>query len=157
MLEDKEHSFFPDTPDNNLRDLILADGAQANKFENVYRVSIDGQINRDAFRASIEESGKSCTCNRDLRIAQQQRVIDIGDYSVSFYQDYKDIIRLYRRLKKYHPNPVIMQGDIVPDHGLSILTKNSKTRKNVCRNSHIDLWKFSNADLIPFFKKYEGK
>ena len=160
MSEDSERSFCPDTPNNNLRDLIVADGAQENYFENVYRVSEFNPINRDSFRASIEEpfytgTGSHNRCNRDMVMAQKESVIDIGDYSVSFFQDLKDIKRILKIKQKHSPAPIIVEGDIVPDYGYSILTKNSKTRRIYRNDSHIDLWKYSDTDLVPFFKKIE--
>ena len=154
--------FDPDTPNHNLLELITADGAKENYFEKVYRVSDCNQINRDSFKATIEEKyyrvsprKKTISCNRDLNIAMQQDALDIGDYSVSFFLDYDDVCKLYQLKQKKTDAPIIMEGKILPCHGFSILTKDSKTRKKFPKNSHIDLWKYLGADLVPFFKEYE--
>lgn len=147
-MKNKYPECFPD----DFEKLIIADGAGENLFT-YYRISETGMINRDAFKGSFEKriSGGSSVFNRDLWRARQEE-LDIGDYSTSGYEKYKDVRNLLKCIKKYHHGPIIMVGRTEPECGLSMRTKDSRTRPK--RNSHIDWWIYRDAHPELYFKKY---
>ena len=147
----KECRKYPECFPDNIEELILADGAGANSYT-YYRISRTGLINRDEFIGTYEKSlGETASGhNRDMyRTANEE--LDIGDYSTSGYEKLRDAKRLLKCIKRYEEGPIIMEGWTDPECGLSMRTKDSKTRK--CRDSHIDWWIYKEAHPEVLFKK----
>lgn len=154
----KVRNHFPKSYPNDLYDRIIADGADHNTFDPVYRVAVSGEINRDTFLSTFEEctAQESSLVNRDLSLRQSTDDYDIGEYSVSFFEERKHADRILKLKKKYNDGPVLIHGKILPEHGFSIMTKDSNDpkRKNK-KDSHIDLWKYEDVDLTCLFTKME--
>ena len=77
--------------------------------------------------------------------------LDVGDYSTSGYENIKHAKKRYNCMKKYEDSPIIMVGETDPKCGLSMRTKDSKTRK--CKDSHIDWWIYETAHPEVLFSK----
>lgn len=146
-------NIFPDSYPTDLLERIIEDGAGNNLFEKVFRVATSGSINRDTFLSTFEESNvdKTTLVNRDLYL-QQKNIYDIGDYSVSFYEKRRDAKRILRLKKRYYDGPVLITGSILPIHGMSIRTQESNNLERRTTDSHIDLWKYRDADLTELFE-----
>ncbi len=142
---------YPDCFPANIEDLIRQDGAGENEFT-YFRICRSGLIDRDAFLSTIEENLKSDSGvpNRDLHNASSGRV-DIGVYSTSGYEKKKDAERLLRCMRKRFDGPVLIVGKTMPSCGLSMRTRESKTRR--ARGSHIDWWIYKDAHPEVFFEK----
>lgn len=142
---------YPECFPENIDELIRSDGAEENIYT-YYRISRTGLVNRDAFLGSYEESLKcnQFVHNRDMFLASQEQ-LDIGDYSTSGYEKIRDAKSRLKCMKKYEEGPVILVGETNPTCGLSMRTKESKTRH--CRNSHIDWWIYKDACPEVFFEK----
>lgn len=106
----------------------MADGAGTNSYT-CYRISRAGLINRDEFIGTYEKSLRETTSghNRDMYRTVKEE-LDIGDYSTSGYEKLRDAKRLLKCIKKYEEGPIIMEGRTDPECGLSMRTKDSKTR-----------------------------
>lgn len=145
---------FPESYPDNLLDMIIADGASENTFNDVYRVSNCELINRDSFLSSFLEKIRSeDTVNRDAYLAKD---MTIDDFSTSFFEKKKDAEKIIVLKIKYENKPILMKGTIIPDLGLSIRTKESKTRnisKKRSKSSHIDWWLYEDADPSYLFEK----
>jgi hypothetical protein len=145
---------FPEIYPCDLYDRIIQDGGANNKFDKVYRVASYGVINRDAFLATFEESElpDAKLANRDMYLATLQKDYDIGDYSVSFYEKRQDARKILRLKKRHYDGPVLIYGVILPEHGMSIRTKESTDPNRRTTNSHVDLWKYENTDMTNLFE-----
>ena len=145
---------FPESYPSDLYDRIIQDGAANNTFDRVYRVASYGIVNRDAFLSTFEEFTlpKTDLANRDVYLASLQQNYDIGDYSVSFYEKQKDAIRILKLKKRYYDGPALISGMILPEHGLSIRTRESADKNRRRKDSHVDLWKYERADMTNVFE-----
>lgn len=143
---------YPDCFPANIEELIIQDGAGENEFP-YYRVCNNDKIDRDAFKGTYEESLTQCAGghNRDMYLASKETT-DIGDYSTSGFEKLRDAKNILKCKKKYHNGPIIAVGKTVPSCGLSMRTKDSKTRKK--KNSHIDWWIYKEAHPEVFFERY---
>ena len=149
---------FPENYPVDLYDRIIQDGGANNKFSKVYRIASYGIIDRDAFLSTFEEYNLNNTdlVNRDVYLASLQKDYDIGEYSVSFFEKQRDARRILKLKKRYHDGPVLIFGPILPEHGLSIRTKDSTNpNRNKSSDSHIDLWKYENIDMSNLFEVEE--
>lgn len=145
---------FPQIYPCDLYDRIILDGGANNTFEKVYRVASYGVIDRDAFLSTFEEFKLPDTnlVNRDAFLASACNDYDIGDYSVSFYERRKEAKRVLGLKKRYHDGPVLIFGTILPEHGLSIRTRESTNPDRRTNDSHVDLWKYENVDMTNLFE-----
>ena len=145
---------FPQIYPCDLYDKIIQDGGANNIFENVYRVASYGIINRDAFLSTFEEFELPDTnlVNRDAFLASTCNNYDIGDYSVSFYEKRKDAKKILNLKKKQYDGPVLIYGMILPEHGLSIRTRESTDPNRRTKDSHVDLWKYEDVDMTNLFE-----
>lgn len=149
---------FPDAYPDDLYSRIIEDGADKNTFVDVYRVSDCSIINRDAFLSSaIEMAVRKGVVNRDAYFAELDKADGIDMFSTSFFEKQKDAKRILGLKKKYNDSPILMRGNIVPELGLSIRTRDSKTRdiSKRSKNSHIDWWLYKDSDPSYLFNKEE--
>lgn len=150
---------FPASYPSDLYERIIRDGGANNKFDRVYRVASYGVINRDVFLSTKEESKFSNisrgNVNRDACMDTLRTDYDIGDYSVSFFEEKRDANKIRKLKKKHHDGPVLIAGSILPEHGLSIRTSESTDPNRKTKNSHVDLWKYESADLTGLFEIVE--
>ena len=155
-IEDKvDKKIFPDCYPSNLYEKIIEDGAKENTFS-AYRVSNYNVINKDTFLSSFEEfcleSGNNI--NRDLYYAYLDGMQNIGNFSVSFFEEKKNAEMILKLKKKYHDGPILIYGNILPQYGLSMRTCDSKSHRKA-KKSHIDLWKYKDIDPSATFSKVE--
>ncbi|MCQ2485753.1 MAG: hypothetical protein MJ168_10540 [Clostridia bacterium] len=141
---------FPDGFPDNLYDLAVEDGADHNFFDNVYRISDSGKINRETFVSSCAEP----FVNRDRYLQKEAGYTDIGDYSTSFFKNIREAKGILNLKKKYQGFPKLIIGNIYPCFGLSMYTCESKSSRH-SKKSHIDLWKFEHIDPSPYFNFVE--
>jgi len=87
-----------------------------------------------------------------MYLATLQEDYDIGDYSVSFYEKRQDARKILRLKKRHYDGPVLIYGVILPEHGMSIRTKESTDPNRRTTNSHVDLWKYENTDMTNLFE-----
>lgn len=143
---------YPDCFPVNIEQLIIEDGAGENEFI-YYRVCDNEDINRDAFKGTYEVALDKIGSvhNRDVYLGDE-KTIDIGEYATSGFEKVKDAKNILKCKKKHHDGPIIIVGSTIPSCGLSMRTKDSKTRKK--KNSHIDWWIYKEAHPEIYFKKY---
>lgn len=63
----------------------------------------------------------------------------------------RDARKRLKLMKKYEDAPKLIVGETVPSCGLSMRTRESKTRK--CRDSHIDWWIYKDAHPEQYFEE----
>lgn len=146
---------FPESYPSDLMQRIIEDGAAENIIENVYRIANYGENNRDAFLSTfltnIKDSGN--TNIRDAYIFSQENY-DIGMYGTSLSSNEKKAKRTLSLLERKYNGPILLIGTILPEYGMSIFSKNSKTRKSYSKY-HIDWWIYKDKDPSKHFKVLE--
>ena len=147
-----EKKFAPDYP-KDLLERIIEDGAGDNTYENVYRISNYGGINRDAFLSTfLENHNKNLNTNiRDVYIENKENE-DIGIYGTSLTSNFRKAKQLLKLMEKKHDGPILLVGNILPEYGMSMFTKDSKTRK-ASNKYHIDWWLYESADPSKCFER----
>lgn len=146
---------------SDLMERIIAEGAMQASFEEVYRISDDGQCNRDTFLCSALMNCQRDVNNRDAYLAQIQQEYDVGEWSTSCWIDFEKAKKILQLKEKYNDAPALLQGCIVEDTGYSILSteRNSikllpaKQRKK--KKHHVDWWIFDGKDVSVYFSKLE--
>ena len=134
-----------------IRSFIILDGGNENNFDEAYRVSRTGEINREAFLGSFLDPWK----NRDEEICKglQHGVRGIGNFSTSFFSKKKSGKKVLKLIENYGWGPRLLKGCILPSFGLSMMTKDSKYGRGVGRDkSHIDLWLYEGVDPSACFE-----
>lgn len=142
---------FPNDYPSNLLERIIEDGAKE-QLLTVYRICNDGIINRDAFNSSFVDNKNRINTKKGLINRDAVLIENIGNYSTSCFEDYKEIKRTLRMMQKYHPEPIIAQGVTDPGCGLSLRITESKFRKR--RGSHVDWWIYENTTPQNYFNAY---
>lgn len=148
---------FPDSYPKDLLQRIIDDGADNNTFENVYRIANYGQNNRDAFLSTFltnikDESNENI---RDAYIASNINY-DIGLYGTSIVDTKHKALRTLNLLERKYDGPILLKGNILPEYGMSMYTKDSKSRES--HNAHhIDWWIYKDADPSSHFSIEEVK
>lgn len=141
---------FPEVYPKDLLDKIIEDGAKENTYYNVYRVSASGLNNRDAFLSSFLDRANI----RDAYLSKKQdldQVYDIGDFSTSLFYIKKQALNVLKCFEKYEDSPALLEGTITPKFGLSMYTRDSKSKRK-SKSSHIDWWLYEFADPSKYFR-----
>lgn len=147
---------FPENYPNDLLERITEDGAGNNTIDNVYRVANYGENNRDAFLSTFLTNIKDSlnTNNRDVCKAQEQ-TYDIGTYSTSLYAKAKRAKNILLLLERKYNGPILLKGTVLPEYGMSMYTRDSKTRDVNKKSSHIDWWVYKDEDPSEHFEIVE--
>lgn len=151
---DKE---FPENYPKDLLKRIIEDGADNNTIDDVYRIANYGENNRDAFLSSFLTDIKDGLNinNRDAYKAEKN-TYDIGYYGTSLCSKKKRAKNTLRLLEKNKYNgPVLLKGKVLPQYGMSIYTKDSRTRNVNSKSSHIDWWIYKDEDPSKHFEIVE--
>ena len=144
---------FPDIYPKDLLSRIIEDGAGENTIELVYRIANYGKNDRDAFLSTLLTDIKDMQYNnRDAYLASKEIPVDIGIYSTSLSESEKDVRKLIRIMEQKYEGPVLLKGTVLPEFGLSMFTRNSKSKRRG-RKHHIDWWIYKDMDPSPFFEK----
>lgn len=128
----------------------LPDGAREEVIR-VYRACRSGKCDRDSFLPSFEERGYVLNPLADST--------DPGQYSLSIYENPKDIKRYASLISDMQVPYQIAVGETNPRHGLVQRTKERTKRKT----SHVDWWLYKDAApyeefrLIVNFEEYLHK
>lgn len=113
----------------------------------VYRVCKNGEINKESFMPWIEEFSP-------IEIDKTDIDNTINCYSVSTFENFNEIKRTLKMLKRRHPKAKIAYGKTVRCCGLSAHTKSYIPQKK--KTSHIDWWVFKNAEPHKYFNEMES-
>ena len=146
-MDMKKSDLFPSDYPIDLYDRIVEDGAGENKFD-VYRVSDVGTNNRDAFLCTYQTKMRSSILNnRDAYIYNYniETNYDIGFFSTSCFDEQKAAAKILKLIEKRVDSPKMLYGTIVPEHGLSMRTSESKSNRK-SRKHHIDWWIYKDVD-----------
>ena len=145
---------FPENYPDDLLVQIMDDGAEYQELH-VFRVARFGANNRAAFYSTFEDRiTRDEVTIRDFELARENGKYDIGEFSTSCWQTSKQAAKILKLIKKHEPAPIILEGDIKPSTGPSMLTANSKSHREAGKG-HIDWWVFKDADPSPSFCSVE--
>lgn len=125
----------------------LPDGAREERIT-VYRACKTGKCDRISFTPSFEEKG--------FRYFADEDPSDPGLYSLSVYENPKDIKRFVKMNSEFQIPYTIAVGNTESQYGLVQRTRERENRKT----SHVDWWLYKDAkpyeafSIIPDFEEY---
>jgi len=114
--------------------------------KNVYRLCLNGKINKEAFDCTYINKKKKKLTIRDDSLS------DAGTFSTSCCYELKEIIKKQAMFTKNNPKAIIAIGDIEKESGYSCTDREWKTKKN----SHIHWWIYLESKPYQHnFKEYK--
>lgn len=138
ILKKKFPSYFPID--------LLPKGAKEEELE-VYRVCKWGKVEPRAFLNSYEER----IYNNALKEFDAFDLQDIGNYSLSCFEDLKDANKSLKFFTRKEPAAILAFGTTTKSYGPCQRTKDREKRKN--GKSHVDWWLYEGATPHLSFKE----
>jgi len=159
-MEDKEKGAFPDSYPKDFLERIKQDGAGQNEYADVYRISENGECNRDAFLCSRIKNNNNQGMDRDSYLAskRENQEYDVSEWSTSCWKKLKPAKNIYFLKERRNHSPSMLKGTIFSHTGYSIIsTQRESVRKGLykARADHIDWWIFKDIDVSEYFKIME--
>lgn len=145
MEKDKAEKLFPSFFSNF--NYELPEGAKEEEI-NVYRICINGYINREAFISSYESVViKQISENKDI----YEGSTDVSHYSTSCFEKARDAKRIFKCLSRHYPQPIIAKGVTSKDCGPCQRTKEREGGKT----SHVDWWIYKDSHPEKYFEEVD--
>lgn len=105
----------------------------------VYRACATGKVDKLSFLNSYEENG--------FQISAGGNPDDPQEYSLSTYTRFKDVKRFMKLDSRFGVPFVIAKGITKPIHGISLATKEWKTKLGIkYKGSHVDWWLYEDSE-----------
>lgn len=141
MTKERAGKIFP----VYMKDIQLPEGAKEEEIE-VYRVCLTGKVEPDSFLNSYEDAKLKI---RDLDLNE------VGSYSLSCYEDIKDIRKMLKFFTKRTPGvPVVAQG--LTESCCGVVQRTIERIKLKSGKSHIDWWLYEDAKPHNYFKEVQN-
>lgn len=139
---------FPECFPEDFKENILPADAKPEELT-VYRLAIEGVINRNAFFSTFED----CIKNKKMTLRDVSQNYDLSNpstYSTSCYEKYNEIKNACKCFKRHHSLTKIITGRTTLSSGVIQRTK-ERTGEG---KSHVDWWIYRDKDVSGDFEVY---